>query len=38
MNEKIDKIFVAFQIIACQVVVVNYPYDYDNTRSWKSTC
>ena len=38
INEKMEKIFLAFQIIACEFVVVNYRYDYKNTGSLESTC
>ena len=29
--------FFVFQIITFELVVANYPYYYDNTRSWQST-
>ena len=30
--------FFVFQIIAFELVAVNYPYYYENTRHWQSTC
>ena len=33
MQWKMEKMFVVFQIIAFELVVVNYPYYYENTRS-----
>ena len=33
-----EKTFLVLQIIASELVEVNYPYYYDNTRSWQSTC
>ena len=38
MPEEIELIFVVFQIIGFELVVVNYPFYYENTCSFQSTC
>ena len=38
VDSKIDKKLLVFQIIAFELVAVNSPYYYENSRSWQSTC
>ena len=38
MQQKVDKNFLLFHIIAFQLVAINSLYYYENTRSWQSTC
>ena len=34
MQKKIKKMFLVFKTIAFELVAVNSPYYYENTRSW----
>ena len=38
MQSKSEKMFLVFQVVAFEVVVVIYPYYYDNSRRRQSTC